>query len=159
MINPSDIRQLNKTPSKRTKTLTHIINLPIFGTFLYNLLTRRDKIAQIYKNEYFYDASLVTDNMINTYYETAHSGNASSKYLFSSKSGRYTTINIKHCLKSLNNSIFIIAGSAIDNIDERLDLYKEILPSIEIEKIDNCRHLPQMERPEKLLDLLYTLLI
>lgn len=159
MVNPSDIRRLNMSPSKRTKTLTRIINLPIFGTFLYNLLTQRKKIAEIYKNEYFYDSNLVTDNMINTYYETAHSGNASSKYLFASMSGRYTTANIKHCLQSINNSIFIIAGSEIEGIDERLDLYKEIMPSIEIEKMEECRHLPQMEQPDKFLDLLYTLLI
>lgn len=159
MINPFDIHQLNRTPSKRTKTLTKIINLPIFGTFLYNILTQRKKISEIYKTEYFYDVNLVTDNMINTYYETAHSGNASSKYLFASICGRYTTVNMKHCLKSLNNSVFIIAGSEVENIDEKLDLYKEIMPSIEIEKIDECRHLPQMEHPDKFLELLYTLLI
>lgn len=159
MVNPSDIRQLGMSPSKRTKSLTKLINLPVFGTFLYNILTRRDKIAEIYKNEYFYDDNRITDNMVNTYYETAHSGNASSKYLFASMAGRYTTVNIKHCLKSLNNSVFIIAGSEIENIDECLNLYKEIMPSIEIEKMEECRHLPQMEQPDKFLELLYTLLI
>lgn len=159
MINPSDIRKLNMSPSKRTKSLTRLINLPIFGTFLYNILTRRDKIAELFKNEYFCNEDRVTDNMINTYYETAHSGNASSKYLFASMSGRYTTVNVKHCLQSLNNSVFIIAGSEIRNIDERLELYKEIMPSIEIEKMADCKHLPQMEQPDKFLELLYTLLI
>ena len=87
-----------------------MINIPIFGTFLYNILTQKKKIEKLYKEEYFYNKDLVTNSMIDTSYETSHSGNAASKYLFASMAGRYTTVNIKHCMKELNNSIFILIG-------------------------------------------------
>lgn len=159
MINPADIRHLAKVPSKRTKTLTRMINTPIFGTFLYNILTQKKKIEKICKEDYFYNSDLVTESLIDTYYETAHSGNASSKYLFASIAGRYTTVNVRHCLKSLNNSIFIVIGDKIKEKEESAKLYKEILPSIEIEKIDSCKYLPQMESPDYFIQTIHTLLL
>ena len=101
----------------------------------------------------------MTESLIDTYYETAHSGNASSKYLFSSIAGRYTTVNVKHCLKSLNNSIFIIIGDKVEEKEESAELYREILPSIEIEKIKDCKYLPQMECPDAFIQTIHTLLL
>lgn len=159
MVNPFDVRYLSKSPSKRTKTLTRIINTPIFGSFLYNILMQKKKIEKLYKEVYFYDEDLVTKSLIDTCYETAHSGNASSKYLFASLAGRYTTANVIHCLKALNNSIFILIGEEMKEEAESAKLYKEILPSIEIEKIENTRYLPQMECPDRFVQTIHTLLL
>lgn len=159
MVNPSDIRYLSKSPSKRTKTLTRMINIPIFGTFLYNILTQKKKIEKLYKEEYFYNKDLVTNSMIDTSYETSHSGNATSKYLFASMAGRYTTVNIKHCMKELNNSIFILIGDKTEEKEESARLYQEILPSIEIEYIKDSKELPQMECPDQFIEEIHTLLL
>ena len=89
--------------------------------------------------------------MIKTYYECSHSGGAVCKYLFSSQIGRYTTVNMKHCLNSINNSIFIISGEE-DLYQETAEEYKEILPSIEVASIKGTKYLPQLEEPDKFLE-------
>ena len=77
---------------------------------------------------------------------------AGSKYLFASLYGHYTTINLKHCLKTITNSIYFIIGSEKENIIETTDEYHSILPSIEIEKINEAKQLPQLEKPYEFMD-------
>lgn len=88
-----------------------------------------------------------------TYYEAAHCGNASSKYLFASLSGNYLTANIKLYLKDLSNSIFIITGANEKNKTEAAE-YQRLLPSIEIFNLSDAGYLPQLETPNRLMDQL-----
>lgn len=149
MINPTDIDTMLKIPGKRSKTVTKLILLPLIGTLLYNILVRKENIEKIFKESYFYDKGKIKHDQIQTYYETAHFGNASSKYLFASLSGKYLTANMYLYLKGLSNSIFIITG---DEEKEKYiaENYKKILPSIEIFSIPNTKQLPQLEAPKKL---------
>lgn len=152
LVNPPNIKLLSKIPSKRTKVLTRFINLPIFGTFLYNMLTRKKNIDETFRINYYYNSKDIDESIINTYYETAHSGNALSKYLFASQCGHYNTVNISHCLKSLTNSIFIITGNGNPENMSVADMYKNILPSIEIEGVEETKHLPQLEKSSDFVD-------
>lgn len=152
MVNPSDIKILAKSPNKKSKTLAHIINLPVFGTFLYNILTRKSDIEALFHMDYFYNNSKVDNDLISTYYESAHSSNPNSKYLFASLIGYYTTINVRHCLKSLNNSIFIIKGNRNPEYADTAKQYTDILPSIEVIGIDDIKYLPQLEEPRKFIE-------
>ena len=54
-----------------------------------------------------------------------------SKYLLASIYGHYTTINLKHCLKTMTNSIYFIIGGETENNIENADIYRDIMPSIE----------------------------
>ena len=158
LVNPASIELLGKIPTKRSKCLSWLINTPIIGTFVYNMLTKRSDIQALFQMDYYYDFDKVEDNIVRTYYESAHSGNASSKYLFASLTGYYTTINIPHCLESLSNSIYIITGkSNRDNIDFANE-YKEILPSIEIVEMDETNYLPQLENAHEFLEQINILL-
>lgn len=152
MINPEDIRSIAKIPSKRNKVLTKLINLPIVGTLLYNILTTRKEIDSVFHMDYFYNQSKIDDGMVRTYYESAHSGDASSKYLFASLCGNYMTANIPHYLDSLTNSIFIIVGDGNPENEQYSRLYKSILPSIEVIKLDEAKHLPQLECPDLIVE-------
>lgn len=152
LVNPLDIRLLSKIPTKRTKIVSKFINLPIIGTFLYNILTRKDTIEELFTTKYYYSSEKIEKNTIDTYYETAHIGNASSKYLFASLCGHYTTINIRHCLSSLTNSVYLIVGNGIPNGIEIAEKYKDILPSIEITEMDNTKYLPQLENTNEFVE-------
>lgn len=151
MINPSDIQVAACIPNNKTKILTSLIQLPLIGTLLYNILTQRKRLENLFYNEYFYDSNKIQEKLVKTYYESAHIGNAESKNLFSSISGRYLTCNIKLYLKNLTNSIFIIYGSK-DKYMEIVSKYKDLLPSIEISSIDGTAYLPQLEKPAEVLD-------
>lgn len=145
LINPKDIKQSSIIPGKKSRILTKLIQLPIIGTFLYNILTSRKSIQELFQRDYYFDHTKIDESMVSTYYESAHSGDASSKYLFSSIVGNYLTSNISHSLDSLNNSIFIFVGASKDENLEIANGYKNILPSIEIVELKNSKHLPQLE--------------
>jgi len=145
MVNPENISKLAKIPTKRTKTLRFIINLPIIGTLLYNILNTKWNIENIFKTEYFHDPFKVDEAILKTYYESSHIQNMRSKYLFSSIKGRYTNTNVLHCLSSINNSIYIIIGDCDIENSVAAEQYKNYIPSVEIIPIQKTRHLPQME--------------
>ena len=151
MINPSDIQTSAHIPNSKTKILTKLIQLPLIGTLLYNILTQRKTIENLFCTEYFYDKNNISERDTKVYYEAAHIGNAESKNLFASISGRYLTSNIKLYLENLNNSIFIITGSK-EKYLETASKYKEILPSIEITSVDKTSYLPQLEDPSGILE-------
>ena len=46
------------------------------------MLTRKKNIDEMFRMNYYYNSEDIDESIINTYYETAHSGNALSKYLF-----------------------------------------------------------------------------
>lgn len=152
LVNPESIVELAKIPTKRTKILKFIINLPIVGTLVYNIIGTRKRIENLFINKYFYDPMKIEDSLINTYYESMHVGNANSKYLFSSIKGRYTNMNILHCLPNINNSIYILTGKALRDGELVAEQYKNYVPSIEIIPISKTKYLPQLEYPFALVE-------
>lgn len=152
LVNPSSLIEQAKIPTKRTTMAKHLINLPIVGTMIYNIALAKNIIEENFEDIYFYDKNKVKQKDIDTYYEAAHNKATSSKYLFASIKSRYTNANIMHCLKNINNSIFIITGNANPLNSEFANQYANQLPAIEVFGIDNIRRLPQLEAPESFVD-------
>ncbi len=152
MTNPLDIGYLSLNPTKRSKISKMLINIPIIGTLLYNLLTTKADIEKSFYEDYFYDCSKIEQNDIKTYYECAHTNGASAKHLYASICGRYTNVNIIQGLKMLDNSIFIIEGSGTPNNRTIAEQYKNYLPSIEIFSIEKTKQLPHLENPGLFLE-------
>ncbi len=152
LINPPSISSISKVPTKRTKLLKRIINIPVIGTLLFNILHSKENIEQIFMTDYFYNPQLVDDEMIKTYCESAQASKTQSKYLFASIKGRYTTVNITECLTHIDNSIFILIGSGNPTYKEFAKQYQSYTPSIEIQSIEKAKYLPQLETPEKVLE-------
>lgn len=151
LVNPPDINEISEDPDKRSKLFITLLQLPVIGTFIYNLLTGREKTDKIFKENYFYNPDLIEHDLISTYYETAHM-ETGSKYLLASIYGNYTTINLKHCLKSITNNIYFIIGGNKENNSENTDIYRNITPSIEAEYINETKQLPQLEKPHEFID-------
>ena len=106
----------------------------------------------------YYKGHLVSNNTLNSYYHSAHLNNGQGKYLLASINGHYTNINIVPALKKINNSICLIGGKEHDHMDEIIDEYKSFNSSIESAYISNSKYLPQMENPEKFLELVNIIL-
>ena len=151
LVNPPDIQKLAKIPDKRSKLFINLLQLPVIGTFIYNMLTGRKTTNKLFNEYYFYDPNFIDHDLISTYYETAHM-ESGSRYLLASIYGHYTTINLKHCLKTITNSIYFIIGGEKKNNVEITNIYHSILPSIEIETINETKQLPQLEKPFEFID-------
>lgn len=156
-INPQDLHDLAKIPSKRSKLLYHFISMPVLGTFLYNILFCRRQIA-FYSRKFFYDTSMIDEVMLDTCHEAAHTDHMHSRYLFASIRGNYTKVNIAPFLSKITHSIFIITGSAEPVYGEIAREYQKILPSIEIVEIDKSKKLPHIEQPDEFCEQIDILL-
>ena len=62
--------------------------------------------------------------------------------------------NIIHALKDINNSMLIIGGKEKEDIETTLENYAYYNNSIELEYISETKHLPQLESPDKIMELI-----
>ena len=130
LVCPESIRTLAVAPNHKSKLLAKIINLPIYGTFIYNVGARN----------------------------TALSDSADCKYLYASILGHYTTVNVAHALEGLTTSIAIISGKNAPETVENAREYCHILPSIEHIEVPGCGLLPQRENTSAFLEQIDILL-
>lgn len=152
LINPPSLVTLNQIPTKNTKTQKFLLEIPILGTLVYHMLLSRLNIDNKFTEDFYFNPFHIDLDMVDAYYEAAHKGDGSGKYLYSSIVGRYTNFNILHGLKSVNNSIFIIGGKAEPGIADIIEDYTHFNPAIEFNIINKAKHLPHLEQPESFLD-------
>lgn len=152
LINPEDLSKLNKIPNKKSKFVKCMLEVPLIGTLLYHTVTNHSNIELLFTEKLLYNPFHENHQDIDAFYEGAHRGKGDGKYLLSSLVGNYVNLNITHALKNVNNSIYILGGSAEEGIRETLALYTALNPSIETELISKAKHLPQLETPVEVLE-------
>ena len=154
LINPESLATLSQSPSKQSTIAKYLLEIPLLGTLVYNILVAKPNVELLFTEKYLYDPFQSEQAMIDIYHEAAHLQRGNGKYLLSSIIGRYINCNIAHGLKSIDNSIFLVGGEAKEGISETIALYSSLNPSIEQEIISATKQLPQYEAPEKLLELI-----
>ena len=155
LINPLDISEYWRIPGKRARLYKKMIDLPVIGTLLYHIAVSRNSIESEAKNNYFYNTSNGNPQWVDSYYESAHLG-ISPKSFYGSQRCNYTKCNINNALKKINNSIYLVGGEKAENISEKLEKYKLVNPAVEIAFIPETKHLPQLESPHILAELIKT---
>lgn len=130
LVCPESTHALAKAPNHKLKLLAKIINIPIYGTFIYNVGARN----------------------------TALSDSAECKYLYASILGHYTTVNVAHCLEGLTTSIAVITGKNAPETSQKATEYCHILPSIEHLEVPGSGLLPQRENATAFLEQIDLLL-
>lgn len=152
MINPEDLAILNQIPTKQSKIAKFILELPLVGTLVYNIIMSRSNIDLLFTEKYLYNPFHQDTELSDSYYESAHLDNGNGKYLLSSIKGKYIYCNIAQALKTINNSIYIIEGKSEQRSEESVALYTSINPAIESEIISHSKHLPHIDNSEKVLE-------
>lgn len=152
LINPPNINKLNLIPSKHTKILKLTLDTPIIGTFIYNVLTHRKYIEKDFREKYFYNEFNIKEDDILSYIEASHTPDYNSKYAYASYIGKYTNTNIIHALKEINHNIILVGGKETENIDSIMKSYISLNNAIEKTIIPDAKALPQLEKPEKVLE-------
>lgn len=155
MINPLSLLDFSQIPGKTAKVFKMIVDFPVIGTLLYHIANSKKSIAEDFTMKYFYNPYSVTASAVDSYYESAHLGNA-PKSTYASIECNYTKCNITNALKKIDNSIYLIGGSGVENISKRLEEYKEFNSAIEISIIPNTKLLPQLENPSAVYNLIRT---
>jgi len=66
----------------------------------------------------------------------------------------YTKCNISNALKKINNSIYLVGGSSMENMEETIKEYQNLNPAIEGSFIENSKYFPQLENPSELFNII-----
>lgn len=151
-INPQNLNKLNQIPRKRSKINKYIIETPIIGTFIYNIISNKENITKNFKENYYYDFGSSKLEEVYAYLEASHLNDYNSKYTYASYVGRYMNINIYQALKNIDHSIMIILGKEYENADMIKDSYLSCNGAIEVYGIDKTKKLPQLEKPEEVAE-------
>lgn len=149
MVNPENLKKLSGIPNKKSKITKLLMDCPIIGTTIYNILISRNNIEYLFTENYLYNPFKLQEKYLHIYHEAAHLGNCGGKYLLSSINGFYINTNITHALKEVNNSIFILCGDKCPDIKDTVDNYLECNPAIEVDYIPGTKFLPQIESPDE----------
>lgn len=152
-INPENVAASNAFPSKRKILLKYLIEFPILGTLIYNILESQIKIEQRFQKKYFHSPAKIKRSYINAYYESAHYSGSASKYLYASIKSGYLNCHLISALKNTNHSIYLAIGEDIPDAQNTLEQYQVLNPSIEGSFIKNTKHLPQLEDAQSVLNL------
>ena len=154
LINPADLVELGDIPDRFAKLKKSVITCPIIGTFIYHMLHTSDSIFNTFINDYYSDSNADFSEVCDYYYESAHKDKSGSKYLYASIQGGSLNMNINHGLKVLDKDIIIISGEDYYESDYVPEEYAELNENIECISIMNASYLPQLETPEKVLDII-----
>ena len=140
-------------PGKSAKLYKLILDLPIVGTLLYNFAAARKSIEKLFTENYFYNLYDVKPHFIDQYYEAAHLGGA-PKAIYSSELCNFTKCSISRTLEKIDNSIYLLGGEGETDIEATIKEYTTCNPAIESSAIPGTRHLPQLEKPESVCDVI-----
>ena len=154
LINPADLVELGDIPDRFAKLKKAVITCPIIGTFIYHMLHTSDSIFNTFINDYYSDSNADFSEVCDYYYESAHKDKSGSKYLYASIQGGSLNMNINHGLKVLDKDIIIISGEDYYESDYVPEEYAELNENIECISIMNASYLPQLEAPDKVIDII-----
>ena len=153
-INPADLVELADIPDRFAKFKKAVILCPILGTFIYHMLHTKDCIFNKFINEYYSDPNADFTEISEYYHESAHLDKSGSKYLYASLQSGGLNMNINHGLKVLDKDIIIISGEDFYESDYVPEEYAEYNENIECISIMETSYLPQLEEPEKVIDII-----
>lgn len=153
-INPPSLESMQANPNKKSDIIKKLIELPIIGTFIYNLQMTEDKITDTFEKKYFYKKANISGNIKDYYHEAAHRNRSTGKYLYGSIIGKYTNINIIPALKKVENPIFIIGSREDKKSIENMESYVIYDENIQTASLSRCSMLPQLEDPDKLYNII-----
>ncbi len=147
LINPPLTSSLKKAPTKRDLALRTFLQIPIFGTLIYHMIVSKENISELFMDKLYNNPFIVDKAVLNTYYESSHSGGFYSKYLYACYVSKYLNINIEPALSSIDNPIYIVTGNDPKNI-LIAEEYSKWNPSINIYPISKTKLVPHLEQPE-----------
>lgn len=153
-INPPALGTFERNPDKYPSVKKILLELPIIGTFIYNIRTHETNIQKILRETYFAKPQLVSSKMLDAYYESAHMDKSHGKYLMASIEGHYTDNAITHALKKIEIPLYIIESRNMKDAVAIADSYTHKNSYVETSYISNAGLTPQLEVPDKLLGII-----
>ena len=149
LINPTSPEEFDVLPQEKKSLTKRVFELPIFGTYLYNIYVRRNSISKEVLQSVNYNDNGYLSNFVDAYYEAAHLQKGNGRYLFSSMWDEYLNVNIRRGIMEHTLPIFIIESATVSEDENLLEQYNFYNKNITGCVIRNTKYMPQIEDPRK----------
>jgi pimeloyl-ACP methyl ester carboxylesterase len=152
LLCPAGVETLAQPPTATGHALNLLFRAPVTGEFLFNLLASGPSLRYYLARQAYADPSLVTDEVVASYYATSHRPNA--RYAPAAFLGGYLNWDAREAWRSLAQPVLLIWGS-----EARLTPVAEgqafvaLNPRARLEVLDRAKLLPHVERPDRVVQL------
>lgn len=153
LINPERLTTSEEQPDRISKIVKVLITLPIIGTYIYNIETTEKNIDMLFRERYFKKPQLVDERTVGAYYEAAHRGHGTGRFLLASLRGHYFNANIRGALRDLDN-LCVIGSRDRKGMVTITNEYRKYAKKLETASVSGSKTLPQLEAPDKLMQVL-----
>ena len=151
IFNPVPLQEGQKIPTAGLKCMKKLIECPIIGTLLYHILYSKGYMEKRLIEKYMYFGYL-DEEMLNVFYESAHSQEECGKYLFASMKANYLNINFAAALKNIDNSVVLFLGENCSEGDKIKESYLMCNRAIDTVTVHHTKNHIQMEQPKACLE-------
>ncbi len=141
--NPAILQE--SLPGPLSSVWKGLLRTPVIGEFVYNLLTSRQAIRGYYDRQGFYNPGLITDELVEYIFTTAHQLN--SRYAAASFVSNFLTLDVHEELARLQMSVVAVWGrEALMTPSGSSEAFKRVNPRIETRIIDKSSFQVQDEQ-------------
>ena len=148
MINPHDLAELSKLPSFTSRCMKKIIELPVIGTYIYNLKMSQENVDSLLMNALSDNSKYQNKELADSFYESCHLAHGSGKYLYASLKANFINTNITHAMKELKNPMYILQGEQTAKAQESTVLYQSINRNVVYEILSRTKYFSHLEQPD-----------
>ena len=134
-------------PGPTSGALGFILRLLIVGQFVYNLLTSRQTISKYYDHQKFHNPGLITDDLVEYVYTTAHQPN--SRYALISFLSDSLNVDAHEATARLQMPVIVVVGregEGMFSASEVGDAFKQVNAQIEVHILAKCSYHLQDEQ-------------
>jgi pimeloyl-ACP methyl ester carboxylesterase len=146
LIAPTGLVRLNKEAGVTNEAGRLAVEAPVLGTAMFNALVSKRSI-RYYLEKTYADDSIVTDDLVDIYYWTAHQRGA--RHAPAAFISGNLNIDVRHALRRLTQPTLLVWGEegAAAPIEEYRG-FRAIKPDLELAVLTPAGDLPHDERPD-----------
>jgi pimeloyl-ACP methyl ester carboxylesterase len=134
--------------SPMSNAVKFMLRTPLLGQFIYNTLTSRRAIRAYYDVEGFQNPGLITEELVEYVYSTAHQSN--NRYPAASMLSDSLAMNVSEPLARLQVPVVAVWGREdIFMPPETSNVFKQVNKNIDVRMMDKARKQLQDEQAEK----------
>ena len=141
---PQDIVQ-ETMPGPMDSAWKFVLRVPVVGQFIYNALATRPVLRSYYESKGYYNPGLVTDELVEYIYTSAHQSNA--RYPVASFLSDYLTMDVHEALARLQVPTLALWGrEEAEVLPEANEAFKRVNANLDIRVVPESRAQLQAEQ-------------
>ncbi len=148
LVSPTGIGSSANLPTSGDLWAKWLLETPIIGTSMYNLITSRFYISYFLKRFCYAYPSEVTSHVVNKYYSPAHYGGPNARLPIAAFISKFLNVEIESKIAQLQIPLNLVWGELNElNPVSNLNIALEKNPSIECTSFGNSKLLPHVDNP------------